>query len=429
MSRKEINRLEVIKKYLVKRLSQAQAASQLSISERHFRRLLKQFKQHGVDALISKRRGQPSNRQIPSAVRKQALDLIGRYYSDFGPTFAHEKLRQCHSDVFECPFSVETLRHWMIEDGFHKTKRRGVPQVHQSRPRRSCFGEMIQVDGSTHDWFEGRGEPCTLIAFIDDATSHVTAAYFCKAETTFNYMHCLQTHLKRYGCPISIYSDRHSIFHNNAKETHTLQQPSQFARASNQLNIYLIVAYSPQAKGRIERLFKTFQDRLVKEMRLQGISTIEQANEFLADYIVKFNQRFSKKPRDSSDSHRPIPCSEQELELILSKQSVRKLSKNLICQYHNTQYLVTAKKPSYALQGARITICEKPDGEIILLYKNRRLPYILHQQQPPLPEPEDAKTINSAVDKILGKHSNPPRPVSTHPWRRWNPDYLRGSPK
>jgi len=424
MSKKELTRQDAINRCIERKLPQAQVAGQLNMSERHFKRLLSAYRRYGVEGLISKRRGMPSNNKIKDDVRSLALELVRQHYPDFGPTFAHEKLLERHGHLFERAFSVESLRRWMIEEGIHQFKERKAITTHQSRPRRPSFGEMIQIDGSHHDWFEGRADPCTLIAFMDDATSRVTACFFCDTETTFNYMHCLEQHLYRYGRPISIYSDRHSIFSNNAKEQHSLQQPSQFSRALRQLDIQLYTANSPQAKGRIERLFQTFQNRLIKELRLRDISTIEQANLFLEQYYLEHNQRFAKQPQDSSDSHRALLCSERQLQLILSKQSDRKLSKNLICQYRNIQYLIQIKKPGYAMRGARITVCELLNGEIVLLYKGRALAYTIYQEQPPLPAHQDAKTINVAVDKLLTNQAKGHKPPDNHPWRRWNPDYL-----
>ena len=427
MSKKEITRLEIINKYLEKRLTQVAAAKVLGISERHFRRLLNNYRRYQMDGLISKRRGNSPNNKVDDKTRRSALELIQKHYCDFGPTFAHEKLFEHHRHLFAREFSIESLRNWMIEAELHRFKKRKALTVHQSRPRRCRLGEMIQIDGSYHDWFEGRAEPCTLIAFIDDATSQITAGFFCRAETTFNYMRCLKQHLGRYGCPLSIYSDRHSIFSNNAKEKHSLHDPSQFSRALQNLDIQLYTANSPQAKGRIERLFKTLQDRLPKEMRLQNINTLEQANLFFEQYRCEYNRRFAKEPQDSFDSHRAIPCDKRQLQLILSKQSIRKLSKNLICQYHNIQYLIKIKTPGYAMRGACITICELLNGEIVLLYKGRELVYSIYQEKPPLPPHQDAKTINSAVDKLLINQAKGHKPATTHPWRCWNPDYLNST--
>ena len=424
MSQKEITRLEVINKYLGRGFNQSEAARHLGISMRHFRRLLKTFKQTGADGLISKRRGQPSNHRISTLVSKQAIDLVRQNYSDFGPTFAHEKLWEYHASCLEQPFSVETLRQWMIAAGLHQSKRRSVISVHQSRVRRPCFGELIQIDGSWYYWLEGRGEPCTLIAFIDDATSQVTAWFFCKAETTFDYMECLKQHVTRYGVPVSIYSDRHSIFSNNSKKQQDYSDPSQFTRALKELGIQPYLANTPQAKGRIERLFQTAQKRLTRELRLRDICTIEQANQFLEQYRHIHNRQFAKAPQDSRDSHRKIPCDDRQLQLILSKKSIRKLSKNLICQHHNIQYLIKTKKPSYVLRGARVTLCELPDGKVVILYKGRELPYTIYQQHPALPPHQDAKTINSAIDRLLNNRRKGHKASTNHPWKRWNPDYL-----
>ena len=426
LSEEEMTRKEIIDKYLLeKRFTQAKAASQLGICVRHFKRLLSGYRQYGTAALISKQRGQSSNNKIPDSIRQLALALVVMYYPDFGPTLAHEKLLKHHRHRFDRFFSVETLRRWMSEAGIHRSKKRKIGTVHQSRPRRRHFGDLIQIDGSYHDWFEGHRSPCTLIAFIDDATSAVTEWYFYETETTANYMLSLKHHLARYGLPLALYSDRHSIFSINAKEQHTLQQPSQFARALQQLGIQLITANSPQAKGRIERLFQTVQNRLPKELRLQGISTIEEANHFLQGYRHEHNQRFAKQPQSDCNHHcTEIPYSTRDLQLILSKQHTRKLSKNLICQYHNQQYLITTDQPSYALRGAKITVCELLNGEIVLLYQGGELPYTLYQEHPPLPNPQDAKTLNPTVDKLLKSQRRGHKAATDHPWKRWQPGYL-----
>ena len=203
-----------------------------------------------------------------------------------------------------------------------------------------------------------------------------------------------------------------------------MQQPTQFSRAFKQLDIQLYTANSPQAKGRVERLFKTLQDRLVKEMRLQGICSIHQVNQFLEQYRLKHNKQFAKQPLDSRDNHRKLSHSDRDLDLVFSKQHTRKLSKNLSCQYRNIQYLIKTKKPCYAMRGATVTVCELLNGEIVLLYKGRELPYTIHQEQSPLPEALNPKTINPAIDALLRNSGKGHKPKSTHPWKRWNPDYL-----
>ena len=424
MSAKDIARRDVIKRCIEEKLPRAKAAEILNISVRHVKRLVSAYRQHGDKALISKRRDQPSNNKIAEEVKDRAIKLIsGKKYKDYGPTLAHDHLFEYHADAFDRAFSIETLRQWMIDAGLHDRKQRQAVKTHQSRPRQAGFGMLIQIDGSPHAWFEKRGAPCTLIAFVDDATSAITALHFCAAETTADYMQTLKQHLQRYGCPMALYSDRHSIFSNNAKEQHTFQQPTQFERALQQLGIKLFKAKSPQAKGRVERAFRILQDRLVKAMRLRGICTIEQANQFAQWYRQKHNLRFAKQPLDSDDYHRPMPANARPLALVLSQQHERKLSKNLICQHHNIQYLIQTQQPSYALRGARVTVCELLNGEIVILYKGRELPYTTYRQHRPLSQPHDEKTINQAVAELLAKPRTGHKPKADHPWRHYNTNY------
>ena len=423
MSTKEIERRDVIKRCIEEKLPRAKAAAILNISVRHVKRLISAYLKHGDKALISKRRDKPSNNKIAETIKDRAIELVSQHYEDYGPRLAHEHLFEYHEDEFARTFSIETLRKWMIAAGLYQGKRRKTFKTHQSRPRQAGFGMLIQIDGSTHDWFEGRNKPCTLIAFIDDAASKITALHFCDAETTFDYMHALNQHLQRYGCPMCLYSDRHSIFSNNAKEQHTFLEPSQLDRALQQLGITLHKANSPQAKGRIERAFGILQDRLAKAMRLHDICTIEQANQFAEQYRQKHNQHFAKKPLDSCDYHRRVPLGERQLARVFSKQYSRKLSKNLICQHNNIQYLIKTEKPSYAMRGARVTVCELLNGEIVILYKGRELPYTTYRKHPPLSKPHNEKTINLAVDEILAKHRTGHKPKSDHPWRCYKEDY------
>ena len=424
MSAKEIARRDVIKRCIKEKLPRAEAAEMLNISVRHVKRLISLYRKHGDPALISKRRDKPSNNKIAKTIKDRAIKLLScELYKDYSPTLAHEHLFEYPAEVFDRRFSIETLRKWMIEAGLRYCKQRKAVTIHQSRARQPATGILIQIDGSPHDWFEGRGEPCTLIAFVDDATSEITALHFCAAETTADYMHTLKQHLQRYGRPVARYSDRHSIFSNNAKEQHTFQQLTQFERALQQLGIKLYKAKTPQAKGRVERAFRIRQDRLAKAMRLHGICTIEQANQFAEQYRQKYNQRFAKQPLDSADYHRPVPHTERQLALVLSQQCERKLSKNLICQHHNIQYLIQTKQLSYALRGARVTVCELLNGEIVILYKGRELPYTTYRQHPPLSQPHDEKTINQAVAEIVAKPRSGHKPKADHPWRHCNADY------
>jgi transposase len=279
MSQKEVDRLEVIQATVSKQILQSDAAAQLGLSVRQIKRLVKRYRQDGAAGLISGRRGKRPNNCIADRVREEALSLVRRNYADFTPTFAHEKL----SEIHRLAFSVETLRQWMIADSIWKPKQRKKARVHQRRPRRPCLGELVQIDGSPHDWFEGRGERCTLIVFIDDATSRLMALRFVPAETTQAYMETLQGYLERNGRPVALYSDKHSIFRVNHPDHEGNQ--TQFSRALKTLDIESIHANTPQAKGRVERANQTLQDRLVKEMRLRNMDDMECANAFLPEFI------------------------------------------------------------------------------------------------------------------------------------------------
>ena len=258
MSKKELSRYGIMEKTETKAMSQKEGAELLGISERHYRRLLKRYRENGVEGLISKKRGKPSNRRCPDKIKEKTLKLLKGKYKDFGPTFASQKLEKDE----QIKLSRETLRLWMIEEGLWKGKKQKAIKLHQSRIRRSQEGELIQVDGSPHDWFEGRRKPCSLLGYIDDATSKVMHLKFVENETTAGY-------LKMHGRPESLYTDRLSVFRvNTDKEGYKGKGLTQVGRALKELGIELICANSPQAKGRIERLFNTLQDRLVKEMRL-----------------------------------------------------------------------------------------------------------------------------------------------------------------
>ncbi|STI46588.1 putative integrase/transposase [Escherichia coli] len=261
MSHKELHRLQII---------QEQAAARIGISIRQVKRLVQRYRNEGPSGLVSHRRGKRPNNSFSTEFRATVISLLKGRYADFGPTFACEKLREIHG----LSLSVETLRKWMIEEGLWRERRRKIARIYQRRMRRPSYGELIQIDGSPHDWFENRGPRCTLIVFIDDATSALMALRFVPAETTRAYMETLRGYLNDHGVPLALYSDRHSIFRVNNPEREG--ELTQFTRAIKTLGIEPIHANSPQAKGRVERANQTLQDRLVKEMRLQNISDIEQ---------------------------------------------------------------------------------------------------------------------------------------------------------
>jgi len=294
MSHKELDRLEIIQAVAGKQLKQLEAARRLGLSVRQVKRLVQRYRDEGAAGLVSRRRGRRANNALADGVRQAVLALVRKHYADFGPTLACEKLAERHGHLL----SVETLRQWMIADGLWAPKRRRQARIHPRRPRRPCLGELVQIDGSPHDWFEGRGPRCTLIVFIDDATGRLMALRFAPAETTQAYMETLAQHLEQHGRPVALYSDKHSIFRVNRPDREG--ELTQFSRALKTLDIAPIHANSPQAKGRVERANQTLQDRLVKELRLRGIDDIDAANDFLPAFMADYNARFAVAPQTPS---------------------------------------------------------------------------------------------------------------------------------
>jgi transposase len=407
MSKKELTRIEVLKRVEEKRLKQREAAGMLGISQRHVRRLLRAYRLGGEGGLISKRRGKPSNNQLNEQVKQGAIDLIYRQYHDFGPTLAHEKLTEKHGMAL----SVETVRKLMIREGLWKPKKAKQLVVHQMRVRRACYGELVQLDGSPHRWFEERGEVCNLLVFIDDATGKLMELYFTPGETTFGYFAATQRYLSRYGKPVAFYSDKNSIFKVNIKNALTGNGMTQFGRAMKELDIEIICANTPQAKGRVERVMQVLQDRLVKEMRLREISDIESANAYTAEFMADYNERFAVQPRSSHNAHRALQPKE-DLERVFTWQEQRSLSKNLTLQYKNIVYQIQTSRPSYALRKAKVTVSESNQGKIDILYKGQPLDYTIFNKQQ-----RQAEVVSSkAIDEKLKKAH---KPGKDHPWRRY----------
>jgi transposase len=411
MGQKEVTRLEVVVSLEAGNISNRLAGKALGLSKRQVIRLRKKYRQEGVNGLISKRRGKPSNNRFPGYLTRIILDLVKEKYIDFGPTFLQEKLFENH----EITISRESLRQILIVNGLHKTKRRKKVQVHQCRERRSCFGELVQIDGSPHDWFEGRRESCCLLVFIDDATGKIVQLRFEETETTEGYFKATKSYIKQYGLPITFYSDKNSIFRINMPET-VHEGETQFERAMKCLGIGLINANSPQAKGRVERANKTLQNRLAKELRLRGISDIETANAYLPEFIEKHNARFAVQPKSEINAHRQLQKSDADLDLIFSLQHERRLSKNLELSYKNVIYQVQIKGQGYTLRHARVTVCEDLNGNIALIYKGRKLEYLRYEKQKRQTEIVCAKTLNHVVNDLIRKIY---KPKANHPWRRY----------
>jgi transposase len=396
MSKKETQRYAVISQVIAGQQSQALAAQQLGLSVRQIKRLCKAVRTGGSSALISKRRDQPSNRRICHARKSTIMTLVHAHYSDFGPQLASEYLASQHHQHI----SAETLRQWMTEAGLWQAKSRRKARQHPSRARREHAGELVQIDGSHHDWFEGRGQRCCLIAFIDDATSRVLAARFSSGETTQAYFAVMHAHISSHGVPLAYYSDRHGIFTKHDSEDPT---PTQFERALLQLDIEPICARSPQAKGRVERLFQTLQDRMIKAMRLAGIRSIEQANAWLPQYLQAHNARFSVPARQEPDAHRPVQHTPEQLARICALHHQRQLSSALTCRFEGSQIWVDAKQESAPAKAAWVDIVQYADDRLEVLYRGQVLKmrhYALHEHLRKK-RLEDDKTIHARVDSLV----------------------------
>src|SRR5918993_19214 len=370
MSSKELDRMQVLRDLSTKQITVSEAAGLMRLTRRQVFRLAKRYRQDGPAALASRRRGRPSNRSHPAAVRTEALALIKANYADFGPTLAAEKLAECH----HLRLGVETLRQWMRADGIWKDRQQRLPRVYQPRYRRAGMGELIQIDGSEHGWFEDRGPQCTLLAFVDDATSRIMHTCFVAAESTFDYFRATRAYLERYGKPVAFYSDKHAIFRVNKREAAGGDGMTQFGRALDQLTIEIICANAPQSKGRVERCFGTLQDRLVKELRLAGIDTLEAGNAFLPGFLEAHNQRFGREPFSGRDAHRPLNEGDDLTEIFAWKEG-RTVSMNLTLQYDQTLFILEPNEVTRPLARQRVTVIDYPDGRLAIKHKRRDLPY------------------------------------------------------
>ena len=409
MSGKEISRLEVMQRLKEKSLSQREAAEMIGVSVRQVKRMFKAYRDHGAAGLVSQRRGQVSNNRLNEATRVQALDLLGSKYRGFGPTLACEKL----DEVEGLKISKESVRKMMVVAGLWKARRVRKIVTHQMRERRPCQGELVQIDGSPHDWFEGRAAECVLLVFIDDATGNLLQLLFVGSESFFSYCAAARAYFECYGKPVAFYSDKHGIFRVNMPNSVSGDNLTQFGRAMQALGIQIICANTPQAKGRVERANQTLQDRLVKEMRLRSISSLEAGNAYLPEFIADFNQRFGVQPISQHNAHRPLTA-QDNLARILTWQEPRTLSKNLTVQFEKVVYQVQTERPTYAMRNAQVTVCKDITGNITLLYKEKSLPYTIFHKQAKQAEVVETKDLDTALQNQRAVHP----PAHNHPWRK-----------
>ena len=363
LSTREMDRLQVVLRIADRRLTQTAGAKILGISDRQMRRICQRFAQQGAAGLESKRRGQ-SNRRLPVELRKEALALVRARYADFGPTLAQEKLLEQH----DIRVATETLRQWMIDDGIWLTRRQRKKRIQQPRHRRDCYGELVQIDGSDHHWFEDRGPRSVLLVYVDDATGKLMALRMCESESAFSYFHATRCYLEQHGKPVALYSDKAGVFRVNAKRPKAGDGFTQFGRAMSELNIDVICANTPAAKGRVERAHQTLQDRLVKELRLRGICTTDEANPYFPEFMRDYNRRFGRAPRHDHDAHRPL-LERDCLDDIFTWQEERRVTAQLTVHHKRTMYLLEPTEEAKAAAKKRVTVVEYEDGRVSIRFQ------------------------------------------------------------
>jgi len=304
--------------------------------------------------------------------------LVRERYADFGPKLAHEKLVELHG----IRVGRETVRKWLAEAGIWLTRAERTQRAHQPRRRRECLGELVQIDGCDHEWFEERADRCTALVYVDDATGRLMELRFVKSESAFDYFDSTVSYLGRHGKPVAFYSDKHSVFRVHKEgSSGSAGGVTQFGRALGALNIDIICANSPQAKGRVERMNKTLQDRLVKELRLRGISSIEQGNAYFPEFIGDYNRRFAREPVNSHDAHRPLQRGE-DLAQIFTWQEERTMTRNLVVHFRRLTYLIVPTAEALALAGRRVLVHESADGRVEIRCEGNLLPYSVFDKQP-----------------------------------------------
>ena len=399
----EIRRYHIVGKVFEGELTQREAADLAGISERQMRRVVRRVREEGERGVIHRSRGRASNRRYAKQFKEKVLREYRRQYGDFGPTLACEKLFERDG----ISVSVQTLRNWLIEAGQWQVLRKRR-RFRSWRERKAHTGEMVQLDGSHHEWLEGRGPKLVLMSYVDDATGRCFARFY-GYEGTIPAMESFRRYVRRFGLPMSLYLDKHTTY--KSKDEPTIEQQlrgekplSQFERAMKELGVVVIHAHSPQAKGRVERHFRTHQDRLVKELRLAGASTIEQANAVLDRYLRCHNRRFAREPAMPGDLHRPVP-GQVDLTAVLSIQTSRTLRNDRTVAHNGQLFQITSE-----VLAKQVVVEERVSGSLRIRLGDRYLNYRRIHQRPP------SKTAApSSRPRGANKSS---RPAKEHPWRR-----------
>jgi transposase len=404
MSERELNRVEVLSQVDDGRLTVENAANVLDLTRRQIFRLLERYRRDGAAAIRHKARGKPPNNRIHKAKRDYALAVIKESYADFGPTLAAEMLAEHHG----FKVSRETIRKWMVEDGLWLSRKQRRT-FHQPRLRRECYGELIQIDGSDHHWFEDRGDPCTLLVFIDDATSTLMELRFTVSESTFSYFEALENYLLKHGRPVAFYSDKHTVFRVPKPSQH-MSGMTQFGRALSELQIEILCANSSQAKGRVERANRTLQDRLVKELRIAGISSIEDGNRFLEGFIERYNAKFARAPRRPDNLHRALNTEPDRLAEVFCLRNKRYVGRDLTLKYNHKRIRLEVNDLSRGLVGEYADTCEYPDGRIQVRHKGVALPITVfdpHQRRVTHAAITENKHLSAVLAHIKAEQDKP----------------------
>jgi len=402
MSRQEAKRLHIIHQAIEQKITQTEAAILIDLSDRQIRRMIKRIRKEGDEGICHRSRGKTSNHRIPKKIKDKTVKLFREQYKDFNLVHATEKLFEIHGITI----NDETLRLWLNKAEI-PYKKRNVRKHRQRRERRSHFGELVQIDGSHHDWFEGRGPVCVFMGYIDDATNTVHGRFY-NYEGTMPAMDSMKRYIKRYGMPQSVYLDKHTTYKSWAEPTieeqlNDQKPMSHFEKSLDELKIEVIHANSPQAKGRVERLFKTLQDRLVREMRLAGIKGVEEANEFLTTYLPKYNKKFKKQAASEADLHRTAPHS-RELDRILSIREERTVRNDFTIAHNGILYQI-----EQATRARRVTVEERLDGTLHITYNGQDLRFREITKKP---------TKDTSEAPLLLQEKKPWMPPADHPWKK-----------
>ncbi|MEN6559991.1 MAG: ISNCY family transposase [Acidobacteriota bacterium] len=417
LSREEHDRLLIVRKVMKREMSQVEAADLLNISDRQVRTLIDKVREKGAKGLAHGNRGRESPRKMAEAEEGRIVGILKDKYWDFGPTFAAEKLWERDG----IRVSDEKLRQIMIGAGIWRVRRRRG-EIHQWRERKHFAGELVQLDGSHHAWLEDRGPKLVLMGYIDDATN-TSFGYFYDSEGLQPAMESLEAYIRRYGVPRAIYLDKLSTY--KAVRQATLEEllrgeeaQTQFERAAKEVGINVIHADSPQAKGRIEREFGTLQDRLVKELRLAGVCTKDEANRFLEDYWPIHNQRFARPAKRPDDLHRPLPKG-LDLRDIFCLKGSRTINDGYMVRWKGR--LLVISSPSIAMRRRQTQVLERFDGTLTIRFNGRSLEYREVRDIKPGPRP------SAAPEKATVKPNKAHKPAPNHPWRRWEPQLHHNS--